>query len=924
MPERIEDGIIIGVSIDDKRAIEQLTRLQGQAGRVAAQGVQLQIPGLEGAQSRVRQQTEGIAQAQQAVAKNTGQANEALRSQLGQFTRGVRIGGSFTRSVQALGLAELPLGRLAGRLAGLGIVGLEIQPAFEGLAEIFPRLAGSLVSVASKLPLVVAGLGAVIVVGSALTAVLRRGIPLAIATEDVYAQIAARLRATGAVAGVTAAHIDGLAASMSSMTRFGRLATQQAAALLLTFDAVRNTFGAPIFDRALSTAADLATVLGVSLEEAIRKLGPALQDPITGFERLAEAGIRFTEAEKEQIRAATEVGDAVGAQLLILQRLTDTIGGVASETGETGDVLADFRKLIDDISRSIATQLLPPMRTIVGAAKDFAEGIDGILAPLGGFGAIIEGIAAEIKDVAEFFNAVGVAVQFLTDTLEGNPTTVSDWIQRNIIDPIPPLREFDRILKENQRTLEDIADPKAQERRESEAAAEAARKEATERRKAAEAQEEMARGIERVTEARRDLTSATIDQDKAELDLQESQLDNTRVLEDLADAEEHHRNILKGFPKDADEAIEAQADYDEALLGNREAILGISEAEVRRSKALLDLEKAQREYNGIINGYSRESKEAAEALEELDDAVREVTRSQLVLEQTTARLRSQQIEFAKQQRLIGFVVKAYGEDSLAAQGALAEFAETELDVRDAQLDIADAQDRVGDAQTDLTEAQQNANNVINGYAANTREAREATADLQRAQLDAAQSALGIERAHLRAATQARGLSEAEKDLRTTLRGYPADSDEAREAVRRLEDAQFVAKRQVVGYKDAVLGLARAQKEYNDQLKETNRLNEAFLEKLVRPVLNFPGSPLFGAFSGTRQFGGPVLPRRSYVVGESGPELFTPGSAGRVDPIRGTPSIKLTVGSTPVYVMLDGRVIARAIAGHQRTIVRERG
>ena len=43
----------------------------------------------------------------------------------------------------------------------------------------------------------------------------------------------------------------------------------------------------------------------------------------------------------------------------------------------------------------------------------------------------------------------------------------------------------------------------------------------------------------------------------------------------------------------------------------------------------------------------------------------------------------------------------------------------------------------------------------------------------------------------------------------------------------------------------------------------------------------------GSFGGGRQLGGPVNPRQSYLVGESGPELFRPNTAGEILDARST-------------------------------------
>ena len=54
-----------------------------------------------------------------------------------------------------------------------------------------------------------------------------------------------------------------------------------------------------------------------------------------------------------------------------------------------------------------------------------------------------------------------------------------------------------------------------------------------------------------------------------------------------------------------------------------------------------------------------------------------------------------------------------------------------------------------------------------------------------------------------------------------------------------------------------------------------------------------GTSLIGSLLGLpgRATGGPVSPGAAYVVGESGPELFVPTSAGRVEPAAGSSSAR---------------------------------
>ena len=54
----------------------------------------------------------------------------------------------------------------------------------------------------------------------------------------------------------------------------------------------------------------------------------------------------------------------------------------------------------------------------------------------------------------------------------------------------------------------------------------------------------------------------------------------------------------------------------------------------------------------------------------------------------------------------------------------------------------------------------------------------------------------------------------------------------------------------------------------------------------------------GSGTSARAAGGPVLPNQPYIVGEKGPELFTPGTSGNITPngAMGGNTINVTVTS----------------------------
>ena len=82
-------------------------------------------------------------------------------------------------------------------------------------------------------------------------------------------------------------------------------------------------------------------------------------------------------------------------------------------------------------------------------------------------------------------------------------------------------------------------------------------------------------------------------------------------------------------------------------------------------------------------------------------------------------------------------------------------------------------------------------------------------------------------------------------------------------------------------------LARAAERGELSLKKLTQallkdLRRFAIDALVRqPIQNFLTNALTGAFGGGRANGGFVAPGQSFLVGERGPELFTPAASGNI-------------------------------------------
>ena len=92
-----------------------------------------------------------------------------------------------------------------------------------------------------------------------------------------------------------------------------------------------------------------------------------------------------------------------------------------------------------------------------------------------------------------------------------------------------------------------------------------------------------------------------------------------------------------------------------------------------------------------------------------------------------------------------------------------------------------------------------------------------------------------------------------------------------------------------------------------------------VSKLVKAIMDSPLGQIVGAvggfigdlLSGTKAGGGPVSANRAYLVGERGPEVFAPASAGRIIPNHRLSAPTMTSGSSGGF---SGRDLRGALAG----------
>src|SRR3989338_788845 len=121
-------------------------------------------------------------------------------------------------------------------------------------------------------------------------------------------------------------------------------------------------------------------------------------------------------------------------------------------------------------------------------------------------------------------------------------------------------------------------------------------------------------------------------------------------------------------------------------------------------------------------------------------------------------------------------------------------------------------------------------------------------------------------------------------------GLSAVPARAAEAAAALDSLKAPAERAARSIDEA---FARAGASLVKSLARAASDGQVSLAELARAVLGAAGAALKGgglgealskSFAGARADGGPVLPGGAYLVGERGPEVFRPASAGSIEPV----------------------------------------
>jgi len=267
---------------------------------------------------------------------------------------------------------------------------------------------------------------------AAAGAVLTVGIGEAMDASAGTAQLEAGIKSTGGAAGVSADQLNALAGSIQGMSGQTDDSIVKAEQLLLTFTNIKNTDTDKIFDRATLASANMAAKMGGDAAGSAIQLGKALNDPVKGLVGLGRAGVQFTDAQKDAVKAMVDSGDTMGAQNIILGELETQFGGAAEAAGNSlPGQLEKGKRAFEDLSQTVVTVILPMiLPAITGIADVIKRATPNIVS-------FAEAFSKNVKEAIDKAQPVIETVSsFVTVTLLPALSTAADYITGTVVPAI--------------------------------------------------------------------------------------------------------------------------------------------------------------------------------------------------------------------------------------------------------------------------------------------------------------------------------------------------------------------------------------------------------------------------------------------------------------------------------------------------------
>ena len=194
------------------------------------------------------------------------------------------------------------------------------------------------------------------------------GIKIYEETERYMARTEAQLRATGAAVGFSSSQLDEFARSVAMNTLASTDGVRQAISVMMTFKSVTGES----FKEAIKLSQDLAETFGTDISSEARNLGRALESPADAISILKRKGIELTSEQQNLINSFVETGDKAKAQEVIFKALQERVGGTGE--GSAKDTLSGS---LDTLGQA-TDELKEQFAETTGITKFFKGAVDSL------------------------------------------------------------------------------------------------------------------------------------------------------------------------------------------------------------------------------------------------------------------------------------------------------------------------------------------------------------------------------------------------------------------------------------------------------------------------------------------------------------------------------------------------------------------
>lgn len=297
------------------------------------------------------------------------------------------------------------------------------------------RLQGNLRTIGTRMSSI--GSSMSLAITAPLTAFMARAIPAAAESRQALAQVESALASTGAAAGRSSAQLQEAAGHLQSISTFDDDdILRQGTANLLRF----GNIAGDVFDRAQLAAVNYAARTGQSLSNAFALIGRALNDPIRGMTVLRRSGVMLDEEQQRQIRTFVASGRMAQAQGVILDALSVKFDGAAQalRNSTPGADVAEQWRTFQEVVGELALKVLPPLTDaltgILRAFNELSPSTQRMIVVAGGLAAALGPVLMVLGPIV---SGMGRLVPFIASL--GGASVVTAGAMGTLAAAIPPI-----------------------------------------------------------------------------------------------------------------------------------------------------------------------------------------------------------------------------------------------------------------------------------------------------------------------------------------------------------------------------------------------------------------------------------------------------------------------------------------------------